>query len=234
MRDGKRLLGVVTARGGSKGLPRKNLRTVGGVSLIARVGRVSAQLPQIDHCVLSTDDQEMARAGLDAGLEVPFMRPAPLAADNAGSLEVVQHALTASEAYYGCRFDVIVLMEPTCPLRTPADVMAVIDRLFEKPLDSAFGIVQIPFSHHASKSLTYRDGRLVFYEAAGIKVTHRQHLAPVYCRSGVAYAVKRECLLDKNSLYGDAMEGVLVDHRLVNIDDEQDLRDAEYVASLGG
>lgn len=109
------VLAVVPARGGSKGIPRKNLRTIGGRSLVAHAD-------WIDAAVFSTDDAEIAEEGRHNGLKVSFMRPPRLAHDRAGSIAVWRHAWLASESHFGARFDLSVLLEPTSPMRRPEDV----------------------------------------------------------------------------------------------------------------
>ena len=117
--QGRKVLAVVPARGGSKGIPRKNLCKVGGMSLIAHAARTARALDWIDRAVLSTDDEEMADEGRRHGLEVPFLRPAELASDTASGVDVWRHAWLESERHYGCRFDLSVLLQPTTPLRRP-------------------------------------------------------------------------------------------------------------------
>ena len=98
---GNSILAVIPARGGSKGIPRKNLSRLAGTTLVGHAARAAAALEWIDRAVLSTDDDEIAAEGRYSGLEVPFLRPPELAADMAGSIEMWQHAWRASEAFFG-------------------------------------------------------------------------------------------------------------------------------------
>jgi len=122
------ILAVVPARGGSKGIPLKNLRTVGGRPLVARVGDVARAVPEIDRAVVSTDHPEIAKVAKEAGLDAPFLRPGAIAGDRIGDLDVLIHALEATEAIDGRRYDIVVMLQPTSPLRTPGQVSAAIRR----------------------------------------------------------------------------------------------------------
>src|SRR6201989_3026757 len=111
--NGLRVLAVVPARTGSKGIPGKNLCRVGGKSLVALAAEVSLSVGTIDRAVLSTDDEAIAEEGRRAGLAVPFLRPQELATDRARSVDVWRHAWLATEAVDGCQYDLSVLLEPT-------------------------------------------------------------------------------------------------------------------------
>src|SRR5262245_25596368 len=132
MFDGRTVLAVVPARGGSKGIPKKNLREVGGVSLVGRVGDLARSLYWLNACVLSTDDAEIAEEGRRHGLDVPFFRPNDLAGDLAGSHGVWRHAWIAAEAHYGKQFDISILLEPTSPLRRGEDLTATVQVMLDK------------------------------------------------------------------------------------------------------
>jgi CMP-N-acetylneuraminic acid synthetase len=140
MIEGRTVLAVVPARGGSKGIPKKNLRAVGGRPLIARVGDVVRQVKEVDRAIVSTDDLEIADAAAEAGLDAPFLRPTDLSSDTASSLDVVIHALTTMEMADGRRYDIVVLLEPTSPLRTAEQVSAAIAMLVDGGWDSVWTV----------------------------------------------------------------------------------------------
>ena len=110
MISGKRILAIVPARGGSKGIPLKNLCEVGGKSLVARVGDVIAQLPEIDRSVVSTDHEAIAAAAEAVGILAPFRRPDHLSGDRVGDYDVLLHALNTMEAKDDCCYDIIVML----------------------------------------------------------------------------------------------------------------------------
>ena len=159
MIDGRRLLAVVPARGGSKGVPLKNLRQVGGVSLVARAGHLVRELLEIDRAVVSTDHDGIAQAATEAGLDAPFRRPEELSGDLVSDLDVLTHALLACESADDVRYDVVLMLQPTSPLRRPsrrrcstttaargrtnaaktaADPIAILDAAADDPIAGAY------------------------------------------------------------------------------------------------
>src|SRR5581483_3524684 len=144
----RRVLAVVPARGGSKGIPLKNLREVGGRSLIARVGDVIRAVPEIDRAVVSTDHEGIARAAEQAGIAAPFRRPEDISGDRIGDLEVLTHALRTTEQLDGVRYDIVVMLQPTSPLRRAADVSATIQMLVTGDWDSVWTVSQTDTKAH--------------------------------------------------------------------------------------
>lgn len=180
MITGRRTLGVITARGGSKGLPGKNVMPAAGRPLIAWTVDAALASRSIDRLVLSTDDGAIAAAARRHGCDVPFMRPAALATDSATSIDVILHAL---EEVPG--FDVVVLLQPTSPLRTAADIDAACD-LVGAGAPAAVSVAPVEQSPYWMYRLD--DGRAltpVLPLPAG--VSRRQDLPPVYALNGAVY-----------------------------------------------
>ena len=226
----EKVLAVVPARGGSKGIPRKNLREVGGLSLIARAARVIRELPWIDRAIISTDDPDMAEEGRRHGLEVPFMRPAALAADTARGPDVLHHAWIECERHYDTRFDYALYLEPTSPLRLASDVEATFKQLLSGPYQSATTVSRSPGHFTPYKCLLVNEQGLIrFYLPEGRKVHARQLIPAFYYRNGVAYAVRREPFFATKEVIGDTTAAVLIDRPLVNIDDELELEFADWL-----
>jgi CMP-N-acetylneuraminic acid synthetase len=223
---GRRILAVVPARGGSKGVPRKNLREVGGVPLVARVGHLIAELDFVDRAVVSTDDDEIAAVAQASGLDAPFRRPPELSGDRIGDLDVLTHALEACEALDSVRYDVVVMLQPTSPLRRAAHVAAVVEKLADG-IDAVWTVSPTPLHHHPSKQLRLDGDRLDFFDPAGAEVIARQQLTPVYHRNGVAYAITRECLLGQKSILGKNASAVILDEPQWSIDSEEDFTAVE-------
>jgi CMP-N,N'-diacetyllegionaminic acid synthase len=224
MRAGKRILVVVPARGGSKGIPLKNLQPFDGKPLVAAVGEVVARLDWVDRAVVSTDHLLIRDAAVAAGLEAPFLRPPELSGDRIGDVPVLAHALEATEADDGQRYDVVVMLQPTSPLRTPAHVTATVDKLLDESLDAAWTVSPTDLKYHPLKQLVIGpDGRMDYFDARGADIIARQQLAPVYHRNGVAYALTRECLLEQQSLMGRRSGAVVIEDELVSIDTPEDL-----------
>jgi CMP-N-acetylneuraminic acid synthetase len=221
---------VIPARGGSKGIPRKNLREIGGLSLVARAAAAAAALPAIDSRVLSTDDPEIADEGRRHGLDVPFMRPAELSSDTAGSADMWRHAWLAAEGHYGQRFEVSVLLEPTSPLRRPADIERTLAALLDSGLGAATTVSATPAHYTPHKTLTLDGaGRLGFFLEAGARHSRRQSVPQYYHRNGLCYAATREQLVDRGWIIDENAVAVVIERPVVNIDEPFELELAEWL-----
>jgi CMP-N,N'-diacetyllegionaminic acid synthase len=205
-----RVLGIVPARGGSKGVPGKNLRALAGRPLLEYTARAALESGVLDRTILSTDSQEIADAGLGAGLEVPFMRPASLAQDDTPMLPVLEHAVAALAAD-GWEADVIVLLQPTSPLRRPSHVRDAVIRLRETGADSVVTVVELP--RHLSPDYVMRidDGVLRPFLPEGSRITRRQDARPAYSRDGTVYACWRRTIERFGSIYGERCQPLIVD-----------------------
>ena len=232
---GRTVLAVVPARGGSKGIPRKNLCKVGGLSLIAHVARTTRALDWIDRAVLSTDDQEMAEEGRRHGLEVPFMRPDELATDGADPNEMWRHAWTESERSFDCEFDVSLLLQPTTPLRRPEEVERTVATLIEGGHAAATTVCVVPADFLPQRILQLgEDGRLSFFLPEGAEVTRRQDARPLYYRDGTCYARTRRSMIEEARDVEPDCAAVVIDRFVVNIDEPFELELAEFVYGHGG
>ena len=228
--ENKIVLAVIPARGGSKGIPRKNLSRIAGRSLIARTADVVTGLDWLDYSVLSTDDEEIAEEGRQHGLPVPFMRPTELAGDRSTAVDMWQHAWRASEAHYGTRIDISVLLEPTSPLRRPDDVLKTVRALLESGNSSAVTVSRNPAHFTPERTLCIDDqGHLKPYLEEGLRYTSRQMIPAYYYRNGLTYAVTREGLLDQGKIIQDDTIAVPIERPVVNIDDPLDLAWAEFI-----
>jgi CMP-N,N'-diacetyllegionaminic acid synthase len=224
-----KIMAVVPARGGSKGIPRKNLRQVAGVSLVARAGQLANSLDWIDARVLSTDDEDIAREGRANGLDVPFMRPDELAGDLSTSVDMWRHAWLSAEAHYSTRFDASILLEPTSPLRTAEDVTATVAALIDGGHKAAATVSPAPAHFTPHKCLTVTDGKIGFYHAEGAGHSLRQTIPNYYFRNGICYALRRRTLIDEGHILGDDCVAVIVERPVVNIDEPFDLELATFL-----
>jgi CMP-N,N'-diacetyllegionaminic acid synthase len=228
---GAKVLAVVPARGGSKGIPLKNLRTIRGRPLIALAGDVALAVPEIDRRVVSTDHAEIARAAQAAGLDAPFLRPADISGDRIGDWDVLEHALRATEQLDATRYDIVVMLQPTSPLRRAEDVSAVIRMLVEGNYDSVWSVSETDLKSHPLKQLVVREGHMGLWDERGAKIIARQQLEPVYHRNGVAYAITRSCLLEQKTILGARAGAYVVAGAHVSIDTEQDIELIEFLLS---
>lgn len=228
------ILCVVPARGGSKGITLKNLREIGGEPLVGLAGKTVQAVPLIDRAVVSTDHEGIARVAESYGLAVPFRRPEYLSGDRISDVDVLTHALVATEADDGRTYDVIVMLQPTSPLRKPEHVEATIRKLVDEQWDSVWTVSETDSKAHPLKQLVLKDDKLGYYADAGASVIARQELAPVYHRNGIAYALTRDCLLEHKSLSGPRAGAIVLDGHFVSIDTEWDIALVEYIHKRSG
>jgi CMP-N-acetylneuraminic acid synthetase len=226
---GRRVLAVCPARGGSKGIPRKNLRPFLGVPLVARVGHLVREIPLVDRAVVSTDDPEIAAVARAAGLDAPFVRPEALSGDRIADAPVLQHALEATEKLDGARYDVVLMLQPTSPLRRVEDVVGTLRMLVEGDWDAVWTVSPTDSKAHPLKQLVVEAGRLDWWDPKGAAIVARQELTPVYHRNGVAYAISRRCLVDGGSLIGPRTGAYVIEGETVSIDTLWDLELAELL-----
>jgi CMP-N,N'-diacetyllegionaminic acid synthase len=223
-----RVLGVIPARGGSKGIPRKNLRLLGGKPLVAWTIE-AARGSRLTRTVLSTDDPQIAEVGRRFGAEVPFLRPAELATDRANAIPVMQHALRAVEALSGDTYEALMMLQPTTPLRTAADINAALALLEETGADSVISVTDV--GGHLPQRMKYlENGRLVdppFNEE--YENQPRQELRPMVIKNGAIYLVRRETLLEGSFKGKDCRGYLMPPERSANIDTPSDFRYAEWL-----
>lgn len=234
MFEGRRVLVVVPARGGSKGVKLKNLREVGGVPLVARAGHVAKALPWVDRAIVSTDHEGIAKVAGESGLAVPFLRPEDISGAIVSDWQVLIHALTEMERIDGVTYDVIVMLQPTSPGRRPEHVTATLEHLVKGGFDAVWTLSETDSKAHPLKQLNVSpDGDLSYYDPAGAKIIARQQLTPVYHRNGIAYAITRQCLVDQKSIMGAKPGAIVVEGNLPNIDTELDLDWANFLIARG-
>jgi CMP-N,N'-diacetyllegionaminic acid synthase len=222
-----RILGLVPARGGSKGLPGKNVRPLAGQSLVEYTARAGRESGVLDRMVLSTDSDEIADIGRRAGLEVPFRRPTDLAADDTPMLPVIRHAVDVL-AGDGWQPDVIVLLQPTSPLRDPSHIRRAVTMLVETVADSVVTVVELPRHLSPDYVMAIDDGRLRPFLPDGARVTRRQDARRAYSRDGTVYACWRTTLERFDSLYGDDCRPLVLDAaESLSIDTPEDWAAAE-------
>jgi CMP-N-acetylneuraminic acid synthetase len=226
----RRVLAVVPARGGSKGIPRKNLKPVLGRPMVALAGDIASATPEIDRAVVSTDDDEIATVARGAGLADFFRRPATLSGDRIGDFDVLLHALETTEQEDGCRYDIVVMLQPTSPLRTIPEVSATIRMLVDGNWDSVWTVSETDSKAHPLKQLTVgADGALGYYDEGGARIIARQQLKPVFHRNGVAYAMTRECLVEQRTIKGKRSAAYVLDGDRVSIDTLDDIEKVEWI-----
>jgi N-acylneuraminate cytidylyltransferase len=225
-----RVLGVVIARGGSKGIPHKNVHPLCGKPLLGYTAEAALAAEKLTRVILTTECEEIERVGRECGLEVPFQRPAELAKDDTPSLPVIQHAVRFLEDQ-GDSFDAVLTLQPTNPLRRPSDIDGAIDLLESTGADSVISFVDVGEKHPARMKYIGQDGRVIdppFGEQ--FEGQRRQDLRPLYLREGSIYLTQREVLMEKNSFKGDDCRAwMMPPERACNIDTPFDLVMAEWL-----
>jgi len=223
-----RVLGIITARGGSKGIPRKNVRLLAGKPLLCYTAEAALAARRLTRVILSTEDEEIAALGRKAGIEVPFLRPAELARDDTPTVSVLQQALRVVETEGEC-YEAICLLQPTTPFRRPADIDDCIQRLVETGADSVISVLPVP--HEYNPHWVYsQDGEGLLRLSTGepTPIPRRQLLPPAFHREGSVYVTRRDVLMEGGSLYGSKVAGHLIEHRdVVNLDTLADWARAE-------
>lgn len=234
------VLAVIPARGGSKGIPRKNIRLFAGYPLIAYSIAAARQAEQITRVIVSTDDEEIAATARQFGAETPFLRPAEFAQDNTLDLPVFRHTLEWLIQSEGYRPEVVVQLRPTSPIRPPGLVDEAIRILLEHPeADSVRGVVPAGQNPHKMWRIDSQSGWMrPLLQVEGIPEPYnapRQVLPPVYWQTGHIDAIRPAAILEKNSMSGDAILPVMIDPRYtVDIDTPYDWLRYEWLVVNGG
>ena len=230
-----RVLGLIPARGGSKGVPGKNIKLLAGKPLLAYTAAAALAAQHLSRVVLSTDDEQIAAVGRACDIEVPFLRPAELAQDHSPTLPVVQHALRTLEAA-GEQFDAVCLLQPTNPLRRAVDIDACITLFAREQADSVVTVLPVPAEYNPHwVYFRAADGSLRLSTGESTPIPRRQALPPAFHREGSVYVTRRDVILEENSLYGQRVLGVELDPaRSVNIDTPDDWAHAEALLQTTG
>jgi len=228
-----RVLGIVTARGGSKGLPGKNLKPLAGKPLIAYTIEAAQVSGVLDRLILSTDDGAIAEAGRALGCDVPFLRPADLARDDTPHLPVIQHAVRWMDEHAGYRPDAVMILQPTSPLRQAEDISASIALLERWGADSVLSVSEVPAHVHPMRTLRVDEtGAAVLFVTGGPvrqRINRRQDLPAAWVMNGAIYLCRAGVLFaGEPSLYGDRVVAYRMPARRgVSIDDAEDWAAAE-------
>lgn len=226
------VLGLITARGGSKGIPRKNLRLCGGQPLLYWTCRAGLESKVLTRFVISSDDEEIVDYARSQGVEAPFLRPPELATDTAKSVDVALHAMAWLKEHEGWTTDVVVLLQPTSPLRTDKHIVEAL-ALLGPDVDSVVSVIKVPHRFNPWALLVPEDGRVRDYWQGDLPFDkhHRQAQPTLYARNGPAVVVTRAAVLEaRASFYGPHNVAYpMVPSDSVDIDDLDDLQWADWL-----
>lgn len=229
----QKVLAVIPARGGSKGVPRKNIRSVCGRPLITyTIEHARAAQHLFYRIIVSTDDEEIATVAREHGAEVPFLRPANLARDESPMIPMLQHAVDFIEKQDGVRMDWICLLQPTEPFRTVSDIEQCLRLGFAGGCDSVITVVGV-FATHPILMKRIEDDVLLPFCVEEREGTRRQDYQPAaYMRNGSIYLSRRDVLMEQGSIWGQTIRPYVMPlERSVSIDTELDLKLAELMMS---
>lgn len=229
MYKNKKILGVITARGGSKGIPRKNIKDLDGKPLIAYTIEVAKKSKLLTRCIVSTDDAEIADISRKYGADIPFMRPAEFAQDKSTSMEVVQHALKCLKEDDGEDYDYLMILQPTSPLRSTEDIDESIREIVDTQADSVMGMMElVDFSIKKIKKIK-DDLVLPFLEDEGKESSRRQDLEKMYKRNCAIYLTRVDLIM-QGDLFGKVSRPhIMPEERSVDINELMDFEIAELI-----
>lgn len=225
-----RVLGIVTARGGSKSITNKNIALLGGRPLLTYTGDAVRGAHLLTRTVLSTDDEQIAEVGRACGLEVPFMRPPELAGDEVPTLPVLQHVVRELEAS-GEYYDAVLTLQPTSPFRQADDIDGSIELMERTNADSVISYVEVGGKHPARMKFIEPDQRVVPAPFTHLFEGHRRQGWPTfYLCEGSIYLTRRDVLMEQNAIQGaDCRAWIIPEERACDIDSPFDLFVAEQL-----
>jgi CMP-N-acetylneuraminic acid synthetase len=217
------ILGIITARGGSKGIPKKNLRKISGVPLIEYTIKAARKSTKIKKLIVSTDNQEIIKHSQKLGVEVPFKRPAKYSKDNSLSIDVISHALQFLKKRENYQPDIVVLLQPTSPLRDPLNIDKSVNLLKKSKSSSVVGV--FPMKQYPQKAfLLDKNNFLIPYAKNQNKYSQRQNIPSFFYPSGSLYTFWTKTLLTSGNIYGKKIKPLMVSkEESIDVDEPFDL-----------
>lgn len=229
--DKPAILGITLARSGSKGVPGKNVRNLAGKPLIAYTIEEAKKSRWISEYIISTDSRDIQLVALGLEADAPFLRPAHLASDEATSAAALIHAVEWAEQNFGKRFDYVVELMATNPLKNAQDIDTCLEKLVDSAADSVVAVNEV-FDGHPARLKKIVGGKLFDFCVPEPLEARRQDLLPkAFIRSGSIYALRRDELMINGRRYGsgNSLAYVLPPERVINIDSELDWLVAETI-----
>ncbi|HEY0255783.1 MAG TPA: acylneuraminate cytidylyltransferase family protein [Kofleriaceae bacterium] len=230
------MLGLITARGGSKGVPRKNLAPCGGLPLLSWTCRAARSATVLTRTIISTDDPEIAELAAAECIESPFMRPRELASDTAASIEVARHTVEWLAEHEAWQTEILVLLQPTSPMRTAKHIDEAYALLGPED-DSVVSVIDVPHSFKPWSVMQIRDGYATPFVTGELPFdrTRRQGQPTLVARNGPAVIVSRRSTLDAGTFYGGrCVPYAMARFDSIDIDDGEDLELADWLLRRRG
>lgn len=223
-----RILAVILARGGSKGLPRKNIKLLAGKPLIAWTIEAALQSHMLSRVVVSTDDPEIAHVAREFGAEVPFMRPPELAQDTTPGMDSILHAMNWLRDHDNYSADLLMSLQPTSPLRTVDDINSAIQVVLANDGEAIVSVTDV--THHPYWMKRIDKNGCLHEFIPGMTAARRQELPPVYALNGAIYLARGELLLTRRTWYGDQTYAyVMPPERSIDVDTPWDFHVADLI-----
>lgn len=227
-----KILGLILARGGSKGIPGKNIKPLLGKPLLQYTFEAAQESKLLSRVILSSDDPVIIAVAEEIELEVPFKRPAELAADDTSSFEVIKHAVNFF-AHKGENFNAVCILQPTTPFRRLKLIDDAIEKFISGNFDSLISVREVPADFNPHWVFEEKDGRLKIATGEKKIIPRRQELPKAYHRDGAIYLTKTHVLIEQNSLYGNNMGFIdTTGDPYVNIDEGRDWEEAERLLTM--
>jgi CMP-N,N'-diacetyllegionaminic acid synthase len=221
---GKKILAVIPARGGSKGIKLKNLKKVKGLTLVEHVAKVIFQNTKIDYAYVSTDSNEIKKNALKTGILKVLHRPKNLSGDRVSDLEVLSHAI--EELKKKINFDIVLMLQPTSVLRKSSHINKALKLIINKKYDAVWSVSKVDLKYHPLKQLKIKKDKLKFFEDYGKKIISRQQLENTFVRNGAVYAFTKKIILNEKKILNSKTGFFVIKEQQISIDDYNDLRKA--------
>lgn len=223
------VLGLIPARGGSKGIPRKNITNLAGKPLLAYTCQAALESHTLTRVVLNTDDEAIAAVGRQYGVDAPFLRPAHLATDDTPILPVIQHTLAWLDENAGFKTDIVVLLQPTSPFRQATHIDATVQLMMESGADTVVSVVAVPHNFNPVSVMRMDESGYLVPFVSGEMILRRQEKPRVYARNGPAILVVKRKVLEAGTLYGKKVLPYEMDRAAsLDIDEPEDLALAAF------
>jgi N-acylneuraminate cytidylyltransferase/CMP-N,N'-diacetyllegionaminic acid synthase len=203
-------IAIIPARGGSKGIPRKNIKKLGGKPLIAYTIETAIKTKCIDRTIVSTDDPEIAEIAKNYGVEVPFLRPSYLAEDDVPVLPVVQHSVKELEKE-NYKPDIVVVLQPTSPFRKSEDIERAVDKLIETNADCVVTLSEVEQHPYRMRRLVGDKPIPLFEVDEKVLYAQRQDFPKIYMMNGAIYACKKEPMMKQTVFYGQDIRAIVIE-----------------------
>lgn len=222
----KSILAIIPARGGSKGVPKKNIKLLSGIPLIGYTLLEAKKSNYIDKIVVSTDDKEIAKIAMEFGGKVPCLRPKELSTDTSTTVECIMHMINYLQEKENYRPDYICLLQCTSPLRTSDDIDGAIEKLLTVDFDGIISVCESEVNPYWTN--IFENDKLQFFIEEGKNITRRQDLPKIYRYNGAIYIIKTNIFLKEKSFETDNMTGyIMANDNSIDIDTLTDFKIAE-------